>query len=105
MATIDLPDGTKAEGKHIRMEYPDGRQIIASDEDFDIEQDGASVIIRIGQRILKEMVSAGKAYEQELAVVFISPDLQEIARVAIELCLQLRGGDYLIRLEGQIIDW
>ena len=105
MATIDLPDGTKAEAKHIRIEYPDGRRIIASDEDFDIDQDGASVLIRIGQRIFMKMVSAGKAYEDVPAAVFISPDLQELARVAIDLCLHLRGGDYLVQLEGQIIDW
>ena len=105
MATIDLSDGTKVEAKHIRMEYPDGLRIMASDEDFDIDQDGPSVLIRIGQRIFMDMVSSGKAFEQALPAVIISADSQELARVAIDLCLQVRGGDYPMQLEGQIIDW
>ena len=105
MATLTRPDGTKVEAKHITMEYPDGIRIVASDEVFDIDQDGPSVFIRIGQGIITEMVSSGKVFEQVLTAVLISPDSQELARVAVDLCLQLRGGDYLMQLEGQIIDW
>ena len=105
MAMLTRPDGTKVEAKHITIEYPDGIKVTESDQDFDMDQDGPSVFIRIGQGIFTEMVSSGKSFEQVLTAVLISPDLQEVARVAVDLCLQLRGGDYLMRLEGQIIDW
>ena len=105
MATYTGPDGTKLEAKHITLEYPDGTKVTGTDKDFDIDQDGPSVSIRIGQGIIMKIVSSGKLSEQLLTAVFISPDLQELARVAVDLCVQLRGGDYLMRFEGQIIDW
>ena len=105
MAILTRPDGTKVEAKHITIEYPDGTKVTGSDQDFDIDQDGPSAFIKIGRGIITEMVSSGKVLEQVLTAVLISPDSQELARVAVDLCLQLRGGDYLMQLEGQIIDW
>ena len=83
---------------------PDGTKVTAWGQDFEIEQGGRSVSIPCTARIIAEILSSGRRLDEVAYAVLSSPDGQELVRVAIEFCLQLRGGDYAIRLEGQLVD-
>ena len=103
MPTLTRPDGTKVESEHLTVEFPDGTKVTASGQDFDVEQDDRSVSIPCTAKIIAEILASGRRLDEAAYAVLSSPDGQELVRVAIEFCLQLRGGDYAMRLEGQLV--
>ena len=104
MPTLTRPDGTTVEAEYLTVEFPDGSRVTASSQEFGITQDGRSVSIPCGLKFLTEIFSSGKKLDEAIYAVLSSPEWQELARVAIEYCLQFRGGEFLMQLEGQIID-
>ena len=104
MPTLTRPDGTKVESENLTVEFPDGTKVTASGQDFDIEQDDRSIYIPCTARIVTEILASGRRLDEIAYAVLSSPDGQELVRVAIEFCLQLRGGGYAMRLEGQMVD-
>ena len=104
MPILTRPDGTTVEGEYLTVEFSDGSIVTASSQEFGITQDSRSVSIPCGPKILSEIFSSGKRLDEIVYAVISSPDWQELARVAIEYCLQLRGGEFLMQLEGQIMD-
>ena len=104
MPTLTRPDGTKVESEHLRVEFPDGTKGAASGQDFDAQQDGSPVSIPCTNRIIAQIPSAGNRLDEVAYAVLSSPDGEEMVRMAIELCLQLRGGGYAMRLEGRLVD-
>ena len=104
MPTFTRPDGT-IEGKYLSVEYHDGTRVEASDQEFDLKQNGRSISILCGPKLFRDIMSSGKQPEQILYAVISSPDLQELARVVIEQCLMMRSeGHPPMMLEGHIMD-
>ena len=105
MPTFTRPDGTRVEGKHLTVEYADGTKVVASDEDFDINQNGRSISIPCGPKLFMDILHSGRQPEEMLYAVISSPEWQELARIAIEHCLMMRSeGQPPMMLEGHIID-
>ena len=59
MPTFTRPDGT-IEGKYLSMEYPDGTRVEASDQEFDLKQNGRSISILCGPKLFRDIMSSGK---------------------------------------------
>ena len=105
MAIVTRPDGTRVEGKYLRVEFADGTKVEASDEEFSLNQSGRSISIPCGPKLFMEILRLGRQPEEVLYAIISSPEGQEIARAAIEQCLMMRSeGQPPAMFEGYIIN-
>ncbi|MYC37032.1 MAG: hypothetical protein F4X66_08990 [Chloroflexi bacterium] len=104
MPTFSRSDGTRVEGKHLTVEYADGTKVTASDEDFDIKQNGRSISIPCGPKLFMDILRSGKQPEEMLYAVISSPEWQELARVMISSIAEMRSeGQPPMVIEGHIV--